>query len=297
MSDQLNCTLCGHPMPEGEEMFKCHGYSCPCPGEPLVGNAPSDSRETMKADYEGWLPLRPHWTEVCFEAYCAGRLDEKTRPCLTDARLAEALEAQDTEATGARMKRADKETEARAAVETLLKFIGEDVEREGLCDTPMRIVRMYDEFLNGYDTDIQKLLTKSLFPGDKYGGMVVVTDIPFYSLCEHHLLPFFGVAHVGYLPNEKTNRIIGLSKLPRLVEAYARRLQVQEILTQQIVDSLQTALDCRGVIVVMEAEHLCMAMRGVEKPGTRTMTSALSGIYTQPAVRNEFFELLKLRRG
>ena len=173
-----------------------------------------------------------------------------------------------------------------AAVREILVEIGEDPERDGLSGTPRRVHRMYTELTAGYHVDPDRLLNGAVFDV-RYSEMVVVKEIPFYSLCEHHLLPFFGSAAVAYIPR---GRVIGLSKIPRIVETYARRLQVQERLTQQIADFLQTRLEPQGVGVVLEATHLCAVMRGVRKPGTIMTTSAVLGLFrTRDRTRAEFF--------
>ena len=161
------------------------------------------------------------------------------------------------------------------AVRQILLEIGEDPDREGLAGTPSRVRRMYRELTAGYQVNPERLLNSAIFDVD-YSEMVVVKDIPFYSLCEHHLLPFFGQAHVAYIPE---GRVIGLSKIPRVVEMYARRLQVQERLTKQIADFLMERLKPRGVGVVVEASHLCAVMRGVRKPGTIMTTSHVLGLF------------------
>src|ERR671923_2678198 len=173
-----------------------------------------------------------------------------------------------------------------AAVRQILTEIGEDPDREGLVGTPERVHRMYTELTAGYMVDPERLINGAVFDVD-YSEMVVVKDIPFYSLCEHHLLPFFGSAAVAYIPR---GRVIGLSKIPRIVETYARRLQVQERLTQQIADFLDEHLHPKGVGVVLEATHLCAVMRGVRKPGTVMTTSAVLGIFrANDKTRAEFF--------
>jgi len=173
-----------------------------------------------------------------------------------------------------------------AAVRQILLEIGEEPDREGLRDTPARMHRMYHELTAGYHVDPDRLINHALFEVP-YSEMVVVKDIPFYSLCEHHLLPFFGVAHVAYVPN---GRVIGLSKIPRIVEMYARRLQVQERMTQEIAELLMERLAPRGVGVVLEATHLCAAMRGVRKPGTVMTTAAVLGLFRRnDKTRAEFF--------
>jgi GTP cyclohydrolase I len=173
-----------------------------------------------------------------------------------------------------------------AAVREILTEIGEDADRQGLVGTPERVHRMYTELTAGYHVDPDRLINGAIFD-IAYSEMVVVKDIPFYSLCEHHLLPFFGTAAVAYIPR---GRVIGLSKIPRIVEMYARRLQVQERLTQQIADFLQDRLAPQGVGVVMEATHLCAVMRGVRKPGTVMTTSHVLGLFrTRDRTRAEFF--------
>lgn len=177
------------------------------------------------------------------------------------------------------------------AVRQILEAIGEDPDRDGLQDTPARVARFYAEALSGLESGAGRHLAVQ-FDSD-YDEMVMVRDIPFYSLCEHHLVPFMGKAHVGYIPN-KEGKITGLSKLARLVDSHARRLQVQERMTVQIADELERALEPRGVLVVIEAEHLCMSMRGVHKPGTMTVTSAVRGIFrSNPATRSEGMRLLQ----
>lgn len=173
----------------------------------------------------------------------------------------------------------------QAAVTDILRHIGEDPEREGLRRTPLRVSRMYQELLAGYRTDPQTVINGALFEVD-YDEMVVVRDIEYYSLCEHHLLPFFGHAHVAYIPQ---GRVLGLSKIPRVVDMFARRLQVQERLTTQIADFLVETLQPQGVAVVMEGLHLCSLMRGVKKTDARMVTSAMRGVFrSNAATRAEF---------
>src|ERR671913_146504 len=180
-----------------------------------------------------------------------------------------------------------------SAVREILVEIGEDPARQGLVGTPDRMHRMYHELTAGYHVDPERLINGAIFEVD-YSEMVVVKDIPFYSLCEHHLLPFFGTAAVAYIPR---GRVIGLSKIPRIVEMYARRLQVQERLTQQVADFLQDKLAPQGVGVVVEATHLCAVMRGVRKPGTIMTTSAVLGLFrTRDRTRAEFFAHLERGR-
>ncbi len=166
------------------------------------------------------------------------------------------------------------------AVSEILAAIGEDPERDGLLDTPRRVAAMYEELFSGLNEDPRRHLTVT-FAAD-HDEMVMVRDIPFASLCEHHMIPFIGRAHVAYIPAED-GRITGLSKLARLVDGYARRLQVQERMTTQIAEAIEEVLHPRGVLVVVEAEHLCMSMRGVKKPGTMTVTSSVRGLFRSDA--------------
>jgi GTP cyclohydrolase I len=172
------------------------------------------------------------------------------------------------------------EKRVRAAVAEILAAIGEDVDRDGLVDTPNRVAAMYEELFSGLHDDPARHLDVT-FAAD-HDEMVMVREIPFASLCEHHLVPFLGHAHVAYIPAED-GRITGLSKLARLVDGYARRLQVQERMTTQIADAIERVLRPRGVLVVIEAEHLCMSMRGVKKPGTVTVTSSVRGLFRSDA--------------
>jgi GTP cyclohydrolase I len=175
------------------------------------------------------------------------------------------------------------------AVRTILRAIGEDPDREGLRETPRRIANMYAEVFSGLHANPIELLTVG-FDEERHKEMVVVKDIPFHSHCEHHLTPFHGVAHVGYIPQ---GRIVGISKIARLVDTLARRPQVQERLTSQVADLLMTGLKARGAAVVIEATHLCMTMRGVRKPGSRVVTSANRGIFREnPSTRAEFMSLI-----
>src|SRR5918911_1137234 len=177
-------------------------------------------------------------------------------------------------------------------IRELLAEIGEDPDREGLLDTPKRVEKAYRFLTSGYHANIDQVLNNALFTVD-YSEMVIVKDIDFYSLCEHHLLPFFGKCHVAYIPS---NRVIGLSKIPRLVDVFARRLQVQERMTKQIADTIRDKISPIGVAVVVEATHLCMSMRGVEKQNSFAVTSAMHGSFrTNARTRMEFLELIKLR--
>lgn len=178
------------------------------------------------------------------------------------------------------------------AIADLLTTLGQDITRDGLRDTPERVAKMYSELLSGYGQDPADIFT--FFEPEGYDELVLMTDIPVYSLCEHHMMPFVGRAHVGYLPNSK---IVGLSKLVRLVEMFSRRLQVQERLTAQVADSLVDGLLPQAAICVVEAEHYCVTMRGVQKPGTMTTTSALRGEFKKnPSLRSEVYGLIESSR-
>lgn len=174
------------------------------------------------------------------------------------------------------------------AVRLLLEGIGEDPTREGLVETPARVARMYTELAGGMDQDVQEHLSRTFSVASN--DLVIERDITFYSLCEHHMLPFYGHATIGYIPN---GRVAGLSKLARTVEVFARRLQLQEQLTAQIADALMEYLTPQGAIVMLEAEHMCMTMRGVQKPGTQTVTLARRGVFeTDPSFEERFFNML-----
>lgn len=175
-------------------------------------------------------------------------------------------------------------------VRLILEGVGEDPDREGLRETPARVARMYEEILAGLDEDPEALFEKRFNEGHQ--EMVLVHDIPVYSICEHHLVPFYGVAHVAYIPNT-SGQICGISKLARLVDLFARRPQVQERLTSQVADTLVHELNPQGVLVVLECEHLCMSMRGVKKPGSKTTTSAVRGSFiSSPETRAEALTLI-----
>ena len=177
----------------------------------------------------------------------------------------------------------------KKAVELLLEGIGEDVEREGLRETPERIARMYEEIFSGRDDDPGQHLSKVF--SVEHNDMVLEKDIVFYSTCEHHMMPFFGKAHVAYIPNKK---VTGLSKLARTVEVFAKRLQIQEQMTAQIADAVMEHLSPQGVMVMVEAEHMCMTMRGVKKPGSKTVSVAVRGIFEQDdTLQNRFFQMVK----
>ncbi|MCM3635109.1 MULTISPECIES: GTP cyclohydrolase I FolE [Paenibacillus] len=174
-------------------------------------------------------------------------------------------------------------------IKEILKLIGEDVEREGLIETPARVTRMYEEIFAGYEVEPREVL--GVVFDENHEELVIVKDIVYYSQCEHHMAPFFGKVHIGYLPSGK---IVGLSKLARLVEAVSRRLQVQERITSTIANVLDEELDPQGVFVVVEGEHLCMCARGVKKPGSLTITTAARGLYKHDAaLRSEFMQLIK----
>ncbi|MHA6796909.1 GTP cyclohydrolase I FolE [Pseudonocardia bannensis] len=182
---------------------------------------------------------------------------------------------------------------AEAAIRELLIACGEDPDRQGLQETPARVARAYEEMFAGLYTDPDAVLDKTF--DEDHQELILVKDIPMYSTCEHHLVPFHGVAHVGYIPS-CTGRVTGLSKIARVVDLYAKRPQVQERLTGQVADALVRKLDPRGVIVVIEAEHLCMAMRGIRKPGSRTTTSAVRGLFqSSPTSRSEALSLIRGR--
>lgn len=174
-------------------------------------------------------------------------------------------------------------------IQAILKELGEDPAREGLLETPERVAKSFEKLYGGYHQDPQKIIT--VFENEGYDEMVIAKDIEFYSMCEHHMLPFFGKAHIGYIPEDK---IIGLSKMPRLVEVFARRLQNQERLTKQIADTLSEILKPKGVGVVLEASHFCMMARGVEKQGSKMVTSSFTGHFKKDEkTRNEFLNLIK----
>ena len=182
--------------------------------------------------------------------------------------------------------------EARDAVSTLLKWIGEDVQREGLVDTPARVAKAYAEMFDGYDQDPLKVLGRTFEEAGGYDDMVLVKDIQFHSHCEHHMVPIIGKAHVAYLPDDK---VLGLSKIARVVEIFARRLQIQENMTAQIAYSIDQALKPRGVAVMIEAEHMCMAMRGIRKQGSSTITTCYTGDFqSDPTEQTSFLTLLRM---
>jgi len=177
--------------------------------------------------------------------------------------------------------------QVEAAVNLLIRWVGEDPTRDGLIDTPSRVARSFQELCDGYGADPKDILSRTFM--EQYDEMIVLRDAPFYSLCEHHLLPFYGTATIGYIPNDEAEMVVGISKLARLLDCFAHRLQVQERLTQQIAKAIAETLKAKGVGVVITAEHLCMACRGVRKPGTQMVTSAMLGaMRTIPSSRSEF---------
>jgi GTP cyclohydrolase I len=191
------------------------------------------------------------------------------------------------------MSKSKKPTRAQAedAVRTLIRWAGDDPAREGLRETPRRVAKAYDEFFAGYGLDPKTILSRTFEEVEGYDEMIVLRDIHFNSHCEHHMVPFYGCVHIAYIPS---NKVVGISKLARLVDIYAKRLQIQEKFTAQIANALGDVLKPRGVAVVVEASHMCMSARGVQKPGTSMQTSHLLGLFrSDPRTRQEFFSLLK----
>jgi GTP cyclohydrolase I len=180
--------------------------------------------------------------------------------------------------------------QAEEAVRTLILWAGDDPSREGLADTPRRVAKAYREFYKGYHEDAHEVLERVFEEVEDYKDMVLVRDIPFYSHCEHHMVPFVGKAHIGYYPSKG---VVGLSKLARIVDLYARRLQTQETMTAQIAKVIDEVLQPRGVAVLVEAEHMCMSMRGVQKQGSSTMTTQYTGLFKDPAEQVRFFTMVK----
>lgn len=183
----------------------------------------------------------------------------------------------------------NKEESLAGHYKNIITLLGEDANREGLLDTPVRVAKAMQFLTKGYQEDPEEILRKALFKED-YSQMVIVKDIDFYSLCEHHMLPFWGKAHIAYIPN---GYITGLSKIPRVVDVFARRLQVQERLTMQIKDCIQETLNPLGVMVVIEAQHMCMQMRGIQKQNSITTTSDFTGAFNQAKTREEFINLIR----
>lgn len=185
--------------------------------------------------------------------------------------------------------------EAEAAVRTLLAWTGDDPAREGLVDTPRRVTKAYQELFGGYGGDPEEILGRVFEEVGGFDDLVVVRDIPFHSHCEHHVLPFFGTVHIGYFPN---GGVVGLSKFARLVDTFARRLQTQENMSAQIVDAIETVLKPRGAAVMIEAEHMCMQMRGVHKHGTSTVTTQFTGLFRDdPAEQTRFLAMVRAGKG
>jgi GTP cyclohydrolase I len=185
--------------------------------------------------------------------------------------------------------------EAEAAVRTLIRWAGDDPTREGLLDTPKRVAKAYRELYRGYEENAEELLATVFEDVEGYGDMVLVRDIPFHSHCEHHMVPFFGKAHIAYFP---LKGVVGLSKLARVVDVYARRMQTQETMTAQITEAIDSALAPRGVAVMIEAEHMCMSMRGVMKAGSSTVTTLFTGVFKdEPAEQVRFFTQLRAGKG
>lgn len=189
------------------------------------------------------------------------------------------------------MSQADKDATIARHYSDILRLLGEDVHREGLQKTPERVAESMRFLTSGYQTDPEDVLRSAMFTED-YRQMVIVKDIDFYSMCEHHLLPFFGKAHIAYIPNKK---ITGLSKIARVVEIFSRRLQVQERMTTQIKECIQNTLNPMGVMVILEAQHLCMQMRGIQKQHSTTTTSDFTGVFEQAKTREEFISLIRTK--
>jgi GTP cyclohydrolase I len=182
--------------------------------------------------------------------------------------------------------------QAEKAVQTLIEWAGDDPTREGLVETPKRVAKAYEQFFEGYDLDPEEILRKTFEEVEGYDEMVIVKDIRLESHCEHHIVPILGKAHIGYIPN---NRVVGISKLARIVDVFGKRLQTQETMTSQIANVIQKVLDPKGVAVVIDASHQCMTTRGVHKPESSTVTSAMKGIFKENAVtRNEFLSFVTL---
>ena len=182
--------------------------------------------------------------------------------------------------------------QAEKAVKTLIEWAGDNPEREGLVETPKRVVKAYEQFFEGYNQDPEEILTKTFEEVEGYDEMVIVKDIRLESHCEHHIVPILGKAHIGYIPN---NRVVGISKLARIVDVFGKRLQTQETMTSQIANVIQKVLDPKGVAVVIDASHQCMTTRGVHKPESSTVTSAMKGVFKDNAVtRNEFLSFVTL---
>ncbi|MFC5431907.1 GTP cyclohydrolase I FolE [Paraburkholderia denitrificans] len=208
---------------------------------------------------------------------------------MSDAKSAGKTKKRKTQSHPVAVKRPSR-TEAEDAVRVLLRWAGEDPTREGLIDTPARVIRAYDEFFSGYEVDPREILSRTFSEVDGYDEMIVLKDIRFESYCEHHMVPIIGRAHVAYLPE---HRVVGISKLARLVDAFAKRLQIQEKMTAQIADTLNEVLQPKGVGVILEAAHQCMSTRGVHKAGVEMVTSRMLGTFrTDPSTRREFLSIV-----
>ena len=189
--------------------------------------------------------------------------------------------------------RSDKGNNQESIIRRLLFLIGDNPNREGLIETPRRVINSYKELFSGYsysESDIENIFIKQFTETENYDEIIICKNIPFISFCEHHLLPFSGLVHIGYLPDKKT---VGLSKLPRIVDVFAKRLQIQERLTSQITRTLMTYIQPQGVGTIIEAEHLCITCRGIKKTGSKMITSCLEGVFQDPIVKNEFINLLR----
>jgi GTP cyclohydrolase IA len=205
--------------------------------------------------------------------------------------VVKSLSARTAEAAAGKSNTRPSRDEAEAAVRTLIRWTGDNPDREGLRDTPKRVVRAFEQLYSGYDENPGEILDRVFEEVEGYGDIVLVRDIPFHSHCEHHMVPFYGMAHIGYVPS---NGVVGLSKLARLVDVFSRRLQTQETMTVQITEALDEALRPRGVAVMVEATHMCMSMRGVQKAGASTLTTRFTGLFKDdPAEQVRFLTLVR----
>jgi GTP cyclohydrolase IA len=205
--------------------------------------------------------------------------------------VVKSLSARTAEAAAGKSNTRPSRDEAEAAVRTLIRWTGDNPDREGLRDTPKRVVRAFEQLYSGYDENPREILDRVFEEVEGYGDIVLVRDIPFHSHCEHHMVPFYGMAHIAYFPS---NGVVGLSKLARLVDVFSRRLQTQETMTVQITEALDEALRPRGVAVMVEATHMCMSMRGVQKAGASTLTTRFTGLFKDdPAEQVRFLTLVR----
>jgi GTP cyclohydrolase IA len=205
--------------------------------------------------------------------------------------VVKSLSARSAEAAAGKSNTRPSRDEAEAAVRTLIRWTGDNPDREGLRDTPKRVVRAFEQLYSGYDENPSEILDRVFEEVEGYGDIVLVRDIPFHSHCEHHMVPFYGMAHIAYFPS---NGVVGLSKLARLVDVFSRRLQTQETMTVQITEALDEALRPRGVAVMVEATHMCMSMRGVQKTGASTLTTRFTGLFKDdPAEQVRFLTLVR----